>query len=38
MGLPDRFVEHGSPEELRHQVGLDREGIARSLRELLGKE
>lgn len=37
LGLPDRFVEHGSPEELLHQVGLDREGVARALRGLLGE-
>jgi len=37
MGLPDRFIEHGSPEELRHQVGLDREGVGRALRELLAE-
>jgi 1-deoxy-D-xylulose-5-phosphate synthase len=36
-GLPDRYIEHGSPEELRHQVGLDREGIVSALRELVGE-
>ncbi len=27
LGLPDEFVEHGTPEELYHIVGLDIEGI-----------
>ena len=34
LGLPDRFVEHGSVEELRHIVGLDCEGIERQLEEM----
>jgi 1-deoxy-D-xylulose-5-phosphate synthase len=27
LGLPDRFVEHGTPKELYHEIGLDMEGI-----------
>ena len=27
LGLPDHFVEHGTPEELYHLVGLDAENI-----------
>ncbi len=27
LGLPDRFVEHGSTQELYHETGLDLEGI-----------
>jgi 1-deoxy-D-xylulose-5-phosphate synthase len=27
LGLPDAFVEHGSPAELRRECGLDVEGI-----------
>ena len=27
LGLPDRFVEHGTPDELYHIVGLDAESI-----------
>lgn len=34
LGLPDRFVEHGSVEELRHIVGLDCEGIEKQLEEI----
>ncbi len=31
LGLPDRFVEHGTPEELYHLVGLDAESIKKAL-------
>ena len=27
MGLPDEFVEHGTVQELRHIVGIDKEAI-----------
>lgn len=27
LGLPDNFVEHGSPAQLQHLVGIDRESI-----------
>ncbi len=27
IGLPDRFVEHGSPQDLYHLCGMDVEGI-----------
>ncbi|MFQ5514147.1 MAG: 1-deoxy-D-xylulose-5-phosphate synthase [Myxococcota bacterium] len=37
LGVPDRIVEHGSPAELLHELGLDAEGIERSARELLGR-
>jgi len=31
MGLPDRFVEHGTVSELRTIVGIDKESIKRQL-------
>ena len=31
LGLPDTFVEHGTPEELYHIVGLDAEAIRNAL-------
>lgn len=34
MGIPDRLVEHGSPKELYHEIGLDAEAIAITLREM----
>ena len=27
LGLPDSFVEHGTPTELYHIIGIDKEGI-----------
>ena len=34
LGLPDNFVEHGSPAELYHIVGIDKEGIRKEIKEL----
>ena len=34
LGLPDEFVEHGTPDELRHLVGIDEEGIEKSIKSL----
>ncbi len=34
MGIPDRLVEHGSPKELYHEIGLDATGIAEVLRQM----
>ncbi len=34
MGIPDRLVEHGSPKELYHEIGLDANAIATELREM----
>ena len=31
LGISDNFVEHGTPEELYHMLGLDVEGIAASI-------
>jgi 1-deoxy-D-xylulose-5-phosphate synthase len=31
LGLPDRFVEHGDPAKLLASVGLDAEGIRKSI-------
>ena len=31
MGLPDEFVEHGTVQELRHIVGIDKEAILMEL-------
>ena len=31
LGLPDRFVEHGSVKELHHLCGIDVEGIKKAL-------
>jgi len=37
-GLPDRFIDHGSPAELMKEVGLDVEGIVSIVSEFLAKE
>jgi 1-deoxy-D-xylulose-5-phosphate synthase len=31
LGLPDRFVDHGTPAELHAELGLDAKGIAASV-------
>jgi len=35
LGIPDRFVEHGSQAQLRSDLGLDAAGIAAAARALL---
>ncbi len=35
IGLPDRFIEHGTQRELRKILGLDKEGIKEGVRKLL---
>lgn len=35
LGVPNRFVEHGTQEELYHECGFDAEGISRTIRELV---
>ena len=35
LGLPDRFVDHGEQGQLLAELGLDKEGIVRSVRERL---
>lgn len=34
LGIPDRFVEHGTPAQLYAQYGYDAEGIYRTLKSL----
>ena len=38
MGIPDVFVEHGTPAALRAKFNLDAEGIARETLEFLSGE
>jgi 1-deoxy-D-xylulose-5-phosphate synthase len=35
LGLPDRFIEQGSPEKLLAECGLDAAGIAASIEKIL---
>ncbi len=37
LGLPDRFVSHGSQEELRRELGLDGESVARRVEEWISR-
>ena len=32
LGIPDRFVEHGAPEQILTDCGLDRDSLLRSIR------
>lgn len=38
LGLPDEFVEHGTPQELYELVGLHPEGIANKVRDFVKVE
>lgn len=38
LGIPDRVVEHGKPEELHHECGYDAAGIAREVRLMLQQQ
>jgi len=38
MGLPDKFIEHGSPNILRKRYGLCEEGIVSELKSLLNSK
>lgn len=38
LGLPDQFVEHGTPKELRAKVGIDKNSMKLALIELCGRK
>jgi 1-deoxy-D-xylulose-5-phosphate synthase len=38
LGIPDRFIEHGSQGQLRQDLGLDGAGIADTIERFLTKE
>jgi 1-deoxy-D-xylulose-5-phosphate synthase len=35
LGVPDRFVEQGTQQELYHECGFDAEGICKTVRNIL---
>ena len=35
LGIPDRFIEHGTLKELRHECGFDAPAIADAAREMM---
>ena len=37
MGVPDRFIEHGSPAQLYHECGFDTESIINHIRKYAKK-
>jgi len=37
LGLPDRFIDHGDPAKLLASVGLDRDGIVKSVRAVMSE-
>ncbi len=37
LGLPDRFIEHGSRGDMLKDAGLDSEGILRAIEEFMNK-
>lgn len=37
LGVLDEYITQGTPEELYRLCGFDTEGIARKVREMLGR-
>lgn len=37
LGIPDTFIEHGTPDELYHECGYDTEGITKTLEQIIDK-
>lgn len=37
LGIPDRFIEHGTPLELHTECGYHPDGIYKAIKEMLGK-
>lgn len=37
LGIPDKFIEHGTPDDLYRECGIDAKGITTAVLELLGK-
>lgn len=35
MGIPDKLVEHGTPKQLYDEIGIDANGIAAAVREMV---
>ncbi len=37
LGIPDKFIEHGTPDDLYKECGIDTQGIVETVVDLLGK-
>lgn len=35
LGIPDRFIEHGTIEELQEEIGISSEGISKTILQLI---
>jgi 1-deoxy-D-xylulose-5-phosphate synthase len=35
LGVPDRFIDHGTQEELHHECGFDEDGIISTAKEMV---
>lgn len=35
VGVPDRYIEHGTPDELKAELGLDAAGIEKAVKEFV---
>ena len=35
IGLPDKFIDHGTQEELHHILGIDPDGIVERVKEFI---
>jgi len=38
VGIPDRFISHGYPEDLMNLYKIDADGIIEKVREVMGRE
>lgn len=38
LGIPDQFIDHGTPEELYRDYGLDQQGIYKAAKQLMHQE
>lgn len=38
VGLPDRFIPHGATKQLKHELGLDADGIFTAAQELINSK
>ncbi|HEX4851965.1 MAG TPA: transketolase C-terminal domain-containing protein, partial [Puia sp.] len=36
MGIPDQFIEHGTPKDLQKECAFDSAGISQVVREMMG--
>ncbi|MGB3544528.1 hypothetical protein, partial [Rubrivirga sp.] len=37
LGLPDRFIEHGTQRQLHDEVGIGPDGLIRAARSVVGE-